>query len=61
MYVIVCIFFILGYIAIAYEEFIKINKAAIALFMGVICWVMITPGMVGPAEQVASHHLSPLF
>lgn len=61
MYVIVCIFFILGYIAIACEEFIKINKAAIALFMGVICWVMITPGMVEPAEQVASHHLSPIL
>jgi Na+/H+ antiporter NhaD/arsenite permease-like protein len=30
--------FILGYIAIAFEHSIKINKAAIALVTGVLCW-----------------------
>ena len=30
--------FIIGYIAIAFEHTIKINKAASALITGVICW-----------------------
>ncbi len=36
---IVCIF-IFGYIAIAIEHSIKINKAAIALLTGVLCWTV---------------------
>jgi hypothetical protein len=32
--------FILGYIAIAIEHSIKINKAAIALVTGVLCWTV---------------------
>jgi len=30
--------FIIGYIAIAFEHSIKINKAATALITGVLCW-----------------------
>ena len=30
--------FILGYIAIAFEQSLKLNKAAPALITGVICW-----------------------
>lgn len=32
--------FVLGYLAIAGENFIKINKAAIALLTGVLCWTI---------------------
>ena len=32
--------FIIGYIAIAFEHVIKINKAAIALVTGVLCWTV---------------------
>ncbi len=34
---IICIF-VLGYLAIAFEHKLKINKAASALFIGVVCW-----------------------
>jgi Na+/H+ antiporter NhaD/arsenite permease-like protein len=33
--------FIIGYICITLEHFIKINKAATALIMGIICWVIL--------------------
>jgi Na+/H+ antiporter NhaD/arsenite permease-like protein len=33
--------FILGYIAIAFEDLFKINKAAISLLMGVLCWIIL--------------------
>jgi len=32
--------FIVGYIAIAFEHSIKINKAAVALITGVVCWTI---------------------
>jgi len=38
MTAIIAIIFILGYLAIAFEHPIKINKAASALLTGVICW-----------------------
>jgi NhaD family Na+/H+ antiporter len=34
------IFFSLGYLAIIFEKFLHVNKAAIALVMGVICWLL---------------------
>ena len=37
---IIVIIFILGYLAIATEHFIKINKAATALLTGVLCWTI---------------------
>ena len=30
--------FVLGYVVIASEYFVKVNKAATALLMGVLCW-----------------------
>lgn len=36
----IIITFISGYVAIALEQSIKINKAAIALITGVLCWVL---------------------
>jgi len=40
MVTIICIIFILGYIAIALEHPLKINKAATALITGVLCWTV---------------------
>lgn len=32
--------FIVGYLAIAFEQWVKINKAAIALITGILCWTI---------------------
>ena len=40
MNTIIIIAFIIGYTLIAIENKIKINKAAIALFTGVLCWTI---------------------
>lgn len=36
----IVLIFITGYILIAFESYTKINKSAIALLMGVLCWVL---------------------
>ncbi len=36
----IIVVFILGYLSIALENFLKINKAAIALVTGVLCWTL---------------------
>jgi len=36
----IIVVFVLGYLCIALESFIKINKAAIALLTGVLCWTL---------------------
>ena len=45
--------FILGYLFIALESITKINKAAIALFMFVICWTLY---MIDPAQFIQLMH-----
>ncbi len=40
MSILVIIVFILGYIVIAFEQPLKLNKAAPALFTGVLCWTI---------------------
>src|SRR5215203_2965254 len=40
MLVAIVVVFILGYLCIALENFLKINKAAIALITGVLCWTL---------------------
>lgn len=40
LYVGLIIFFIAGYLAIIFEKFLHINKAAIALIMAIITWVL---------------------
>jgi Na+/H+ antiporter NhaD/arsenite permease-like protein len=56
--------FILGYLCIALESVLKINKAAIALFMFVICWTfymvnpmpyLIASGYTGGEEGMLAH------
>ncbi len=58
MTLIIITIFILGYIAIAFEHSIKINKSASALITGVLCWTVYIlfakdPGLVN--EQLTSH------
>jgi len=47
--------FMAGYACIALESVIKVNKAAIALLMFVICWtlLMVAPGVFFPGEHNA--------
>ena len=61
--------FVVGYICIATESLLKINKAAIALLMCVFCWtlLMMAPGsfypdvaadgLIGHIGEVIEHHL----
>lgn len=54
--------FIIGYIAIAFEHVIKINKAAIALVTGVLCWtvyILLSPDKNLVSEEL-THHLGEL-
>ncbi len=56
------IIFVLGYIAIALEHSIKINKAATALITGVLCWsvyILFSPDKQLISEEL-SHHLGEL-
>lgn len=34
------LFFVIGYIAIIFEKFLHVNKAAVALVMSVLCWLL---------------------
>ena len=61
--------FVLGYAAIALESFTRVNKAAIALLMFVICWTLfaiapeefvtgVAPGqMMSAINNIIQHHL----
>ena len=66
---VIIIVFVVGYICIATESLLKINKAAIALLMCVFCWtlLMMAPGsfypdvapdgLIGHIGEVIEHHL----
>ena len=56
---IILILFILGYLAIAFEHNIKINKAASALFLGGICWAVFafTGVSISSLEYEIQHHI----
>lgn len=56
--VIIILFFVIGYIAIAFEHKLKLNKAASALLTGVLCWTIYalqkdTPHIAG--EELIGH------
>jgi NhaD family Na+/H+ antiporter len=59
MYVINILIFVLGYLAIAFEHPIKINKTATAILTGVLCWTVYIGFSADTAPVVAqlSHHL----
>ncbi len=56
---ILIVVFVIGYLAIAGENFIKINKAAIALLTGVLCWTIYI--IYSPdkhlVQELLTHHL----
>ena len=60
MELLVLFIFLLGYLAIIFESYLKINKSATALITAVLCWTLI---IIGTTEKVGvlnelSHHLS---
>jgi Na+/H+ antiporter NhaD/arsenite permease-like protein len=56
MTTLIIIIFVLGYIAIATEHSIKINKAASALVTGVLCWTVYI--LVSPDKDLVSEELT---
>ena len=53
MEIAILIVFVLGYIGIASEHKIRVDKAAIALITGVLCWTILVIG----AKEVPIHLL----
>ncbi len=62
MSIILIAVFILGYAAIAFEHRLRIDKAAIALITGIVCWTLLYlfPGSYSVSffSEELSHHLS---
>ena len=52
MTTLIVIIFILGYMAIAMEHTLKINKTATALFLSVACWVLFMADCTGYVESL---------
>lgn len=55
----IIIVFILGYLAIAFEHPLKLNKAASALITGVLCWTIyiLQNESAEAASEELLHHL----
>ena len=59
MLIIISIVFVLGYLAIALEHPLKVNKGASALLLAVVCWTIYalsSPDNHAVVEQL-QHHL----
>jgi Na+/H+ antiporter NhaD/arsenite permease-like protein len=50
-YTLILVIFVLGYFVIVFEHVMKINKAAVALFTGVICWAAYFLASGEPIQQ----------
>ncbi|MGV3629590.1 MAG: sodium:proton antiporter NhaD [Bacteroidota bacterium] len=59
MTVLIISIFIIGYLAIALEHPLRLNKAAAALLTGILCWTIYIVGSVEkePIVEELSHHL----
>lgn len=55
MEILILVVFIVGYLAIALEHPIHINKAAAAILTGVVCWVIYI--LMGPDVHAVNHEL----
>ena len=55
MIVLIVSVFVIGYIAIAFEHNIKVNKAASALITGVLCWSVYA--LYAVDKEIPVHHL----
>ena len=54
----IIIIFVLGYTLIAFEHLIKINKSAIALITGVLCWtvyIVFSPDKTIVSDELTNH------
>ena len=49
--------FIVGYLIITLEDFLKFNKTATALITGVLCWAIYALGHSGEVTTELGHHL----
>ena len=49
--------FIVGYLIITLEDFLKFNKTATALITGVLCWAIYAVGHSGEVTTELGHHL----
>lgn len=61
LYLELLIFFSIGYLAIIFENVLHVNKAAVALIMGVVCWILYfaeSQGMISAPTSQLSEHLS---
>ncbi len=58
MYTLIAVLFIVGYIAIALEHPLKVNKAASALLTGTILWSLIAMARVGVESPLIPDHAS---
>lgn len=63
MFVVVALVFVVGYVCIALEHPLRVNKAASALLTGVVIWTLITlsgptDGAAHDAVEAFGHHLS---
>jgi NhaD family Na+/H+ antiporter len=58
MELIAIVIFAVGYLAIAFEHPIRINKTASALLTGVLCWTVYALGGSDDVSSSLSHHLS---
>lgn len=58
MEIIAVVLFVVGYLAIAFEHPLKINKTATALITGVLVWVVIALFKSHESLESLSHHLS---
>ena len=56
MIAIISIIFIVGYLAIALEHPLRVNKAASALITGVLCWTVYA--LMGAGDHSPSHQLT---
>ena len=52
---IIILIFVVGYLCITIENFTKVNKSAIALFMGIICWAIYMMGHPEQPKMYSSH------
>jgi Na+/H+ antiporter NhaD/arsenite permease-like protein len=57
MYIAIIITFIIGYLFIALEHTVKVDKAAVALLTGTVCWVLLIFGGETLLPQIAPENL----
>jgi len=56
MFFLLVTIFIIGYITISFETYVRINKAAIALLTGVLCWIVYI--LFSPNKQAVEQQLA---